>query len=151
MSPLWAARSKNGRQRVTPIVGLAREILGQRLSDVDNGPLFVAGAGAVLSSAHIGNYLLMRQTRLPIAVFTTHDLRRTTATMMVEMGIALDLVAAIIGHESGGKDTRTLVRHYLRTDLLERKAFALRAWDERLKSIVTGNESTKVVRLPRTG
>ena len=41
--------------------------------------------------------------------------------MMVELGISLDLVAAIIGHEAGGRDTRTLVRHYVRTDLIERK------------------------------
>jgi hypothetical protein len=71
--------------------------------------------------------------------------------MLAEMGIALDLVAAIVGHESGGKETRTLVRHYVHSDMLERKAHALRAWDMRLRAIVKGNESTKVVRLPRTG
>jgi integrase len=38
---LPAARSKNGRQRVTPIVGLAREMLEQRLSRVEKGPLFL--------------------------------------------------------------------------------------------------------------
>ena len=51
------------------------------------------------------------------------------------MGVALDLVAAIVGHESGGKDTRTLVRHYVHSDMLERKAHALKTWDERLKAI----------------
>jgi integrase len=84
-------------------------------------------------------------------MFTTHDLRRTFATMLAEMGVALDLVAAIVGHESGGKGTRTLVRHYVRTDLIERKVHALRAWDERLKEIVAGEEAAKVVRLPRRG
>jgi integrase len=151
---LWTlppARSKNGRQRITPIIGKAREVLETRLSAVEKGPLFVIETGAVLTSAHIGHYLFTRRSSLPIAVFTSHDLRRTFATMLAEMGVALDLVAAIVGHESGGKDTRTLVRHYVRTDLLERKAHALKAWDERLKAIVTGNESTKVVRLPRTG
>jgi integrase len=94
---------------------------------------------------------LTRRTRLPIAVFTSHDLRRTTATMMVEMGVPLDLVAAVVGHEAGGKDTRTLVRHYVRTDLLERKAHALLSWDERLKSIVTGEHCNKVVQFSRSG
>ena len=82
---------------------------------------------------------------MPIAVFTWHDLRRTFATMLVEMGMALDLVAAIVGHDSGGKDTRTLVRHYVHTDMLERKAHALRVWDERLRAIVSGRRRTKVV------
>ena len=50
---------------------------------------------------------------------------------------------------SGGKDTRTLVRHYVHTDMLERKAHALKAWDDRLKGIVMGEEAAKVVPLPR--
>jgi integrase len=148
---LPAGRSKNGRQRVTPIVGAAREMLEQRLSGVAKGPLFLLEKGVVVTSAHIGHYLLTRRSTLPIAVFTSHDLRRTFATMLAEMGIALDLVAAIVGHEAGGKDTRTLVRHYVRTDMLERKAHALRAWDERLKAIVRGDEAVRVVRLPGRG
>ena len=148
---LPASRSKNGRQRVTPIVGLARKVLDQRLTGVEKGPLFLREKGVVVSSAHIGHYLLTRRTTLPIAVFTSHDLRRTFATMLAEMGIALDLVAAIVGHESGGKDTRTLVRHYVHSDMLERKARALQVWDERLRAIVTGKERTKVVPLPRAG
>jgi integrase len=105
--------------------------------------------GVVVSSAHIGHYLLTRRTTLPIAVFTSHDLRRTFATMLAEMGIALDLVAAIVGHESGGKETRTLVRHYVHTDMLERKSQALKAWDDRLKGLVSGEEVAKVLPLPR--
>jgi integrase len=102
---LPASRSKNGRQRVTPVLGVAREILEPRLSTIEKGPLFRLETGAVITSAHIGHYLLTRGTRLPIAKFTSHDLRRTFATMMAEMGVALDLVAAIVGHESGGKDS----------------------------------------------
>ena len=146
---LPAGRSKNGRQRVTPVVGAAREILEQRLSGVEKGPLFLLEKGVVVTSAHIGHYLLTRRTRLPIATFTSHDLRRSFATMMAEMGVALDLVAAIVGHELGGRDTRTLVRHYVHTDMFERKAHALRAWDERLKGIVMGREPAKVMLLPR--
>jgi hypothetical protein len=29
--------------------------------------------------------------------------------MLAEMGIAFDLVAAVVGHEAGGRETRTLV------------------------------------------
>lgn len=70
---------------------------------------------------------------------------------MVEMGIALDVVAAVIGHTAGDKDTHILRRHYVHTDLLELKADALQRWDQRLKAIVTGEEAAKVVRLPRAG
>jgi hypothetical protein len=38
----------------------------------------------------------------------------------------------------------------VRTDLLERKGQALRAWDERLKAVVMGEETAKVVHLVQT-
>ena len=146
---LPAGRSKNGRQRVTPIVGLAREMLEARLSGIEKGPLFLLEKGVIVSSAHIGHYLLTRRSTFPIAVFTSHDLRRTFATMLAEMGIALDLVAAIVGHEAGARETRVLMRHYVHSDMLERKAQALQVWDERLRAIVAGEEAAKVVPLPR--
>ena len=85
---LPAARSKNKRPRVTPLVGVARQIIEARLSTVQAGPLFTAETGTVLTAAHIGHYLLARRDKLPIDKFTTHDLRRTVATMLAEMGIA---------------------------------------------------------------
>ena len=148
---LPAARSKNKRPRMTPLVGLARQIIEARLSVVQAGPLFTAETGTVLTAAHIGHYLLVRRDKLPIDKFTTHDLRRTVATMLAEMGIGLDLIAAVVGHEAGGKETRTLVRHYVRTDLIERKVQVLRTWDERLQNIVAAREASEVVRLLRAG
>ena len=62
---LPASRSKNGRQRVTPILGLARDILEQRLSGVEGTPCREKGVAG--TSAHIGHYLLTRRTTLPIA------------------------------------------------------------------------------------
>ncbi|MGA6977399.1 MAG: tyrosine-type recombinase/integrase [Pseudolabrys sp.] len=118
---LPAARSKNKRPRVTPLVGVARQIVEERLAVVSSGPLFTAGTGATLTAAHVGHCLLARGDKLPINKFTTHDLRRTVATQLAEMAIPLELVAAVIGHEADGRETRTLVRHYVRTDLLARK------------------------------
>jgi integrase len=148
---LPACRSKNKRPRATPLIGMARQIIEARLSSVETGPLFIAETGSVLKSAHIGHYLWARQHKLPIDKFTTHDLRRTVATMMAEMGVALDLVAAVVGHEASAKETRTLVRHYIHTDLIERKARVLSAWDERLRDIVAGREAAKVMRLLKIG
>src|SRR4029078_8459555 len=135
---LPATRSKNKRPRVTPLIGAARQIIEARLSIVQQGPLFSGEAGAALSSSHIGHYLLTRRDKLPIEKFTTHDLRRTVATQLTEMAIPLELVAAVVGHEAGGRDTRTLVRRYVRTDLLDRKRVVLEAWDRRLSEIVEG-------------
>jgi len=135
---LPAARSKNKRPRVTPLVGIARQIVEGRLSAVQSGPFFIAETGTPFTAAHVGHYLLARRDKLPISKFTTHDLRRTVATMLAEMGIALDLVAAVVGHEAGRRETRTLVRHYVRTDLVERKKTVLEAWHRRLREIIDG-------------
>jgi len=135
---LPAARSKNKRPRVTPVVGIARRILQARLITITSGPLFTTQTGTALTAAHIGHNLLARSARLPIEKFTTHDLRRTVATMLVEMGVALDLVAAVVGHSGSNKEARTLIRHYVRTDLLEPKAQILREWNERLQIIISG-------------
>jgi integrase len=105
--------------------------------------------GTAINSSPVAHYL--SRERLPVAKFTSHDLRRSAERHMVEMWIALDVVAAVIGHTAGDKDTRILRRHYVHTDLLELKADALQRWDQRLKAIVTGEEAAKVVRLPRAG
>jgi integrase len=125
---------------------MTRRLLEERLA-AESGPLFANEMGGNLTSALIGQKLWLRRSKLPIGKFTTHDLRRTAATMMTEMGIALDLVAAIVGHQAGGKETRTLVRHYVHSDLIERKAHALRRWGERIMTIVTGRGVAKVVQL----
>jgi len=140
---LPAARSKNKRPRLTPLVGMARSIVEPLVRGVMSGPLFTTNTGTVMAAAHIGHYLLVRRNKLPIEKFTTHDLRRTVATMLAEMGVALDLVAAVVGHGGGSRETRTLVRHYVRTDLIVRKAQILSGWDERVQSIVTGGKVTK--------
>ena len=138
---LWtlpATRSKNKKARITPIVGIARQIIAMRLDVVKKGPLFPSETGSPLTSAHVGHSLKYRRAKMLITYFVTHDLRRTVATGLVDLGFPLDLVAAVVGHEIGGKDTRTLVRHYVRTDQIDRKRTALEAWDARLNAILLG-------------
>lgn len=79
---LPAARSKNKRPRVTPLVGIARQNVEGRLSAVQSGPFFIAETGTPFMAAHVGHYLLARRDKLPISKFTTHDLRRIVATML---------------------------------------------------------------------
>jgi integrase len=149
---LWtlpASRSKNKKPRVTPLIGLARELVEARIGVLDQGQLFTTETGGPLYSGIVGQHLRQRWDRLPIERFSTHDLRRTAATRMAELGIPLELVAMIIGHESAaGRDVDILRRHYLRSDLIERKAAALDRWDKHLKTIISG-EASNVVRLPR--
>ena len=134
---LPAARSKNKQERVTPLVGRAREIAEAALSQHKSGPLFrTALSDRALTSADVGHALKKRT--LPCAKFNSHDLRRTVVSAMDELGIALDTIAAVVGHQRGSRDTRTLVRHYSRPRLDERIEVALSAWDTRLGDIIEG-------------
>ena len=142
---LPANRSKNGKPRVTPIVGLARELIEAKLGKVPRGPLFITETEKPLAAAHVGHALLKRRKRFPVLAFTTHDLRRTVATMLAEMAVPLELVAALVGHESGAKEVRTLVRHYVKSDQIERKKAALEAWDKRLRAIISAQPTAENV------
>jgi integrase len=138
---LWtlpAERSKNKRERVTPIVGIAREILSRRIGKTLGGHLFLTDTGRWLASMHVGHFLLNHVP--PIAKFGTHDLRRTVATEMAEaLSISLDAIARVIGHMAGSASTRTLVSHYVSAHFIAEKTNALLAWDNRLRSIIDGN------------
>jgi integrase len=142
---LWTLpteRSKNKKARVAPILGLAIAILTPHL---DQDVLFENETGAPLYTSLVDQHLRLRRDRFPIAKFTTHDLRRTVATMMVaQLKLPLELVAMIVGHTTGGAQTQTLVRHYVHDDFVDRKATALAAWDQRLRSILVG-ETGKIV------
>ena len=145
---LWvlpAARSKSGRSRTTPLVGLARTIIADRMGD---GALFMSKNGTPLTASSVGAALYSRRSKSPIALFKTHDLRRTTASLMYENGIARDVIGAIVGHGSeDGAVSRTLIRHYLKSDLIARKTSALEKWDARLGSIISGVQTGNVVHL----
>ena len=134
---LPASRSKNARPRTTPLVGLARAIIAARIEAAGDGPLFPSATGAPLTASSIGTALNSRRSRLPIAAFTSHDLRRTVASTMDSIGVSRDVIGELVGHSSGDdKSSRTLFRHYLKDRLIERKTIALKAWNEWLKAVI---------------
>lgn len=139
---LWTLpeeRSKNKSARTTPIVGMARDIISKRIGRVRSGPLFHTDRGSPLNSMHVGHFLLNHP--VPIAKFGTHDLRRTVVTQMAEdLGVSLDTIARVIGHQAGSKSTRVLVKHYVAAEFIAEKTDALTLWDARLQSIVGGAE-----------
>ncbi|MBN9307008.1 tyrosine-type recombinase/integrase [Devosia sp. 67-54] len=139
---LWtlpAARSKNNRPRVTPLVGRARQIVSNALTENSAGPLFSTERRRPFTSANVGQFLLSRRGSVPVSGFSTHDLRRTFATRLIELGVGSDIVAATIGHSAAsGEATRTLLRHYVWTDQVERKRQVLAYWDRIVGDIILG-------------
>lgn len=135
---LPASRSKNGKARVTPLPARARGMVEAAMKVRSTGGLFrVLDGSRSLTSSDVGQALLNRT--LPIAHFSTHDLRRTVVSQMDELGISLDTIAAVVGHQRGTAATRTLIRHYAKAKLDERVLAALSSWDIHLAAIVAGS------------
>lgn len=76
---------------------------------------------------------------LGLGDFRAHDLRRTAATRMAEMGISPHTISLILNHISASKSTIT-GKVYVQYSFDREKREALKAWGERLRRIVEGQE-----------
>lgn len=75
--------------------------------------------------------------------FTAHDLRRTVATRMGELGIDADTIGIVLNHRKPGVTTR----HYDHSTREKQKTEALSRWAQELRRIVT-ETPTKVMPFP---
>nr|WP_232244679.1 site-specific integrase [Pseudomonas citronellolis] len=66
--------------------------------------------------------------------WTPHDLRRTGATMMQEIGVTLEIIDRCQNHLLGGSKVR---RHYLHHDYAKEKTEAWRLLGEKIETILT--------------
>ena len=121
---LASERTKNHRAHTIPLAATAREILAGRVRS--DGAVFQAG------SLYFGKEKL--DARCGVKAWTIHDLRRTTATGMVELGIGPHIVEAILNHVSGHKGGVAGI--YNRATYAAEKADALARWDGHVASVV---------------
>ena len=78
--------------------------------------------------------------------WTLHDLRRTAATRMDELGVSIATIEAILGHLTGTRGG--IVGVYNRGDYRARATEALELWGRRVLEISAAKaESTNVVAL----
>lgn len=75
--------------------------------------------------------------------WTPHDLRRTGATMMQELGITLEIIDRCQNHLLGGSKVR---RHYLHYDYANEKAEAWQHLGSRLEKILTPKVPSQALR-----
>ena len=133
-------RCKNGRTHTLSLSPLALQILKQAKKRDGRDFLFGKWAGGFTSWAKQKGLI----ERLGIAHWTIHDLRRTTATSMAELGIEPHIVEAILNHVSGHKGG--IAGIYNRASYAKQMKTALALWADKVDSIVNGN-ARKVVPL----
>jgi integrase len=80
------------------------------------------------------------ENKLTVNHFTPHDLRRTAATFMAEMGTMDEVIDAILNHAKQG-----VIKVYNQYRYDKEKQAALESWERKLTGIVTGKSACKVV------
>jgi integrase len=78
--------------------------------------------------------------------WTSHDLRRTGATMMQKLGVSLDVIDRCQNHVLGGSKVR---RHYLHHDYAEEKREAWAALGRRIEQVLAGSAGAEIIAFPR--
>jgi integrase len=78
------------------------------------------------------------QNKLGIDHFTPHDLRRTAATFMAEMGEMDEVIDAILNHSKQG-----VIKVYNQYRYDKEKQAALEAWERKLLSLVTEKKAAR--------
>lgn len=118
---VWTAPTKAGRLHPLPLSPLALALLGEQ------------GTGRVFPTkpnwARLSDEIKLGPGVPPD--FRFHDLRRTAATRMAELGARREIIDAVLDHAAGG-----VTGVYQRYGYLEEMRSALALWDQRLAQIV---------------
>jgi integrase len=129
------SRTKNKRAHVVPLAPLARDILES--VSAETGLLFTTtGRSPVSGFSKIKNRL---DDVMSVPAWRLHDLRRTAATGMAEIGIPPHIVEACLNHISGAKASVAGV--YNRAAYSAEKKVALERWAAHIQGLVTDRES----------
>jgi integrase len=142
MISLPGERTKNARTHEIPMACAVLEMLGARERRNDRDLVFGVRGGPWGRWAQEKALLDARVSLSP--PWRLHDLRRTCATGMADIGVQPHIIEAVLNHVSGHKGGVAGI--YNRASYGKEKAEALARWDEHVRSIV-GERDQKVVGL----
>ena len=131
-------RTKNGRPHEIPMAATVRKLLDAQPRIDGRDFVFGKGAGPFSGFARCKEALDNRIAELnggkALAPWVLHDLRRSAATGMADIGIAPHVIEAVLNHVSGYQSGVAGI--YNRATYAAEKAQALARWDEHIASIV---------------
>jgi integrase len=144
-------RTKNARSHLVPLSESALAIIATQPRRAERDLVFGWGEGGFQGWSNCKERVNERIIKArkgdnakPMAHWTLHDLRRTAATRMAELGVAPHVIEAILNHVSGHKAGVAGV--YNRSTYEREKRIALTLWADHVRAVVEGSER-KVVAL----
>ncbi len=159
-APLWVVpgnRSKNGEPNRVPLSPLAVQLFRDAERLAGQAPwLFpspkLTKSGKVQGpiDAHAPTKALERaRDKIGVATFRTHDLRRTAATRMAELGIAPHTISLILNHVSARAGSITSAV-YVQYSYDKEKREALCAWGTALERALLAANGGNIIPLKPT-
>lgn len=124
---LPAERTKNKRPHIVPLSAAAKEILASQDTCQEYVFGFRGFAGWSVSKARLDQHIKLDH-------WTVHDIRRTVATRMNDLGILPHVVEAVLNHVSGTRGGVAGI--YNRATYLREKTEALKLWADHLMAII---------------
>jgi integrase len=138
-----ASRSKNNREHALPLMPAALAIIRSIPQRVSRPQLFGERSRGFTRWVQDKRGL---DGRSKVADWNVHDLRRTTATGLANLGTPPHVVEAILNHQSGHK--RGVAGVYNRSPYEREVRAALTLWEDHLRTIIAGGER-KVLAYPQ--
>jgi integrase len=151
---LPAARNKSKRDHLLPLSADLRALIAscpKRTIRPEDQPYVFSHGGRDPKPYHAEVRLkvildrMVAEAGTPVADWVFHDLRRTAATRMSEIGIPEDVIARVLNHSRKSITGRV----YDRNKFGPEKRHALEAWAQELARIVAGDGGGNVVTLKR--
>jgi integrase len=144
---LWTLpgeRTKNGRPHVVPLSNQAMAIIRAMAKKpiVGSDHVFTTTGDSGLKGFSRAKERLDQRMK-PAAPWTFHDLRRTAATGMADIGILPHIIEAVLNHVSGHRAGVAGV--YNRAAYTAEKADALQRWADHVEGLVTGKPAAEVI------
>jgi integrase len=150
-APMWVIpgeRTKNGQPNRVPLSPAAVRLIAEAKALAgESAWLFPSPKGDGAVDAHAATKALERaRPDIGIADIRVHDLRRTAATRMAELGVNPHTVSLVLNHVSVRRGTIT-GRVYDRYSYDREKREALGSWGARLERILAGADGRNVTAL----
>jgi integrase len=138
---LPAERTKNARSHLIPLSEAAKGILpwfreGDRTFVFGRDNTGFSGWGKAKEKLDVR----VAEAKKPLEHWTVHDLRRTVATRMAELGVPPHIIEAVLNHVSGHKGGVAGI--YNRATYDKEKREALNLWAEHVMAAVEGRAAT---------
>jgi integrase len=146
---LWhlpAARMKGRLAHTLPLPAQAMAIIEALPHIGDSDLIFTSTGRSPLGQLHRLKHTIDAEMK-PTAPWTWHDIRRSTASALAGLGVAVPVVEKILAHKSG--TFRGIVSTYQRHSFIPEMRTALERWSEHLDRLVRDGPATKVVPIRR--